>query len=250
MITMLEKFFNKATLLLLMGVSFFSCKKEKDKTDYMTFIRTVYPTPFKKDPSVIGIREFLPNAQVKLYRSLEDYNSDTNIVYNTKTDERGEFRIIEKEEFKYYFRIKKDTLNDLRYKKENDDWSTGLFGRPNSFEVPLSTTPTNLQIKVINNGLPIEGAEVKVFYNSNDYKENKAVDNYEFNPAYSLWVPVETFQKKSDDKGIVIFDNLEPRQYWTRIMKSNLSNEGTITMTSERLEDNPDKLNTLDIEIK
>ncbi len=50
----------------------------------------------------------------------------------------------------------------------------------------------------------------------------------------------EYFLQTTDESGEVYFDNLEPRNYWFRITKDTLSNEGMVIRTREALPRNAD----------
>ncbi len=58
------------------------------------------------------------------------------------------------------------------------------------------------------------------------------------------------FLQTTDESGEVYFDNLEPRNYWFRITKDTLSNEGTVIRTREALPRNADITTQQEVSIK
>ena len=60
----------------------------------------------------------------------------------------------------------------------------------------------------------------------------------------------ERFLQTTNEAGEVYFDNLEPRNYWFRITKDTLSNEGTVVRTREALPRDADISNIMTVGIR
>jgi len=108
----------------------------------------------------------------------------------------------------------------------------------------LSLTPTRLEIQVLNNTIGVEDAEVQLYFSEEAHVNNLTAqeDADQLTDSYTHFPPADEniFKQATDKDGYVLFDNLEPKQYWFRITKDGLTNDaGTINL-NEAL---PDDMN-------
>ena len=156
-----------------------------------------------------------------------------------------------------------DTLSNLREaigeRLVGDKDNNQLTNRFNGVTVShgkryatLTNVPTRLQLSVSHQGEALEGAEVQLYFTEQAYEDSLAAqhDFKHLKPTYGYvssdpalrdpeasftYFVEEYFLQTTDKDGAVTFHNLEPRNYWFRITKDTLSNEGTIVRTREAL---------------
>lgn len=238
---------------LIIVILFSSCKK---KEEYFIEIQSGLPYPEDKGSNNL---KALEGAEIWVYKSEQDYLLDKNYTHYGRSDSNGKFKFKETEEFNYFFRIKRDSLNEVRFRKEY----IKPLGRGRdenritiNYFIPLSTTPAKLQINVLKNGNPVPNAEVQIFYSEKDYLENKIPGKYNINTsgyenlAYGELFDNSFFYKRTNEEGIAYFENLEAREYWFKVVHDGFSNSATIFKTNEKLSENPDITTVLTVPVK
>ncbi len=149
------------------------------------------------------------------------------------------------------------TKSDKSYLEE---WRNNeiVNGENNVFAV-LTPNPTQLQFTVYHNGQVVEGAKTTLYFSEEAYNQDIPAwqEIEELKPSYGIFTPeliaeyknlgsinniciLNSLVRNTDSSGEVYFDNLEPRQYWFRIEKEGLSNEGGTFKLDEALPGNPD----------
>ncbi len=211
---------------------------------------------------------FLPlsDVAVKVYESEQDYVLDENVLIEGYTNGQGEFEFEHTPSDTLWFRAQKDTLNDLRGIRQSsrevplNQITIGNepgSGNYDNVEVVLTNTPTKLRLSVFHEGQAVEGAQVQLYFTEQAYQDSLAAqqDFEQLRPTYGyqsddpdlfdpegsfVYFVEDYFLQTTDESGEVYFDNLEPRNYWFRITKDTLSNEGTVIRTREALPRNAD----------
>lgn len=233
---------------------------------------------------VVAYNRLVPDsanmATVKFYTSEQDYLLDQN-VYKTLTT-GGYFKDVKFTEDSYsdyWFRVEKDTLNNDRF-GPNKTSQVGVNGHDNTCdgdgidnkyhnflaECILSTTPVRLQLNIKHNGLPVQGATVKLYYSYQDYLNNvnpKDRPTHQvngFNYVNEFWTTFEgdntgaslsqdLFTKVTAIDGIAVFEQLEPRQYWIKVSNGTYTNSAGTIKTPNKLSNDPNVTTVLDIGI-
>ncbi|MGB3851253.1 MAG: hypothetical protein WA958_14885 [Tunicatimonas sp.] len=218
------------------------------------------------------------NVAVKIYRTREDYLLSQNVILEGLTNEEGLFAFEYDSAGSLWFSAQLDTLSNLREaigersvgSKDNNQ----LINRFNGVTVSngkayatLTNTPTRLQLSVSHQGQPVEGAAVQLYFTEQTYQDSLAAqeDFDHLRPTYGYFVDEEgttgeeryfvnqnkeRFLQTTNEAGEVYFDNLEPRNYWFRITKDTLSNEGTVVRTREALPRDADISNIMTVGIR
>lgn len=156
----------------------------------------------------------------------------------------------------------------LNVEGELEKLREGKEGRGSWLFATLTPNPTQLQIKVYHNGQPVNGARVDLYFSEEAYNQDFRAwqeieelkksygtfteEEIEYYKSSSRTVPclLKNFTALTDAAGEVYFDNLEPRQYWFRIEKEGLSNEGGTFKLDEALSDNPDITTSITVGIQ
>jgi hypothetical protein len=225
-----------------------------------------------------GFNEPQANVAVKIYRTREDYLLGQNVILDGLTNEEGLFAFEYDSAGSLWFSAQLDTLSNLREaigersvgSKDNNQ----LINRFNGVTVSngkayatLTNTPTRLQLSVSHQGQPVEGATVQLYFTEQTYQDSLAAqeDFERLRPTYgyptddpttSDNIPSfinhvdENFFQTTNEAGEVFFDNLEPRNYWFRVTKDTLSNEGTVVRTREALPRDADISNIMTVGIR
>lgn len=235
--------------LLIIAIIFivFSCKKKEEYN-----IRLKVAKPFSEEAGLtFGAENAIPieGAEIVVYRQEIDYVLDKNAAFSGVSDINGDISFKDNAEFNYFFRVKKDSLNEQRFAKDYlNRFGSGRNKKiyTKEYFLPLSTTPAKLQINVFNNGLPVKDAEVQIYFTEQDYLNNKPpVKMNDFskeysNPSYGILFENRFFYKLTDINGLAYFDNLEPREYWFKVKWGEKNNASTVFKTGEKLNNNPD----------
>ena len=214
----MRKVFYLTTLIIL---SFFGCNKEEMSYSYRIVVLNCTPTG-----SNISGREYerVAGAKVYFYNSKEDYLQQNAPVQEAVTDDDGEVILpLSGPDPGYWIFVEKEEFNSLRYEIEKP--SSGLTDMESytqyHSQVHLSRTPTKLQIKVLSEGQP-QDAVVQLYLSEDSYYKDIAPKDEEEKMHDSYYSPrTDYFNKITDANGIVLFDNLEPRQYWFRIISKD-----------------------------
>ena len=202
------------------------------------------------------------DVAVKIYRTREDYLLNENAILEGLTDKEGLFAFDYDSAGSLWFSAHKDTLSNLREARAEQRVSRDNNQLINSFNgvsvtdgkayATLTILPTSLQLSVSHLGEPVEGAQVQLYFTEQTYQDSlvaqKDFDHlrptygyYVDDPSvsdeedYFVWINEDNFLRTTDEEGVVIFDNLEPRNYWFRITKDTLSNEETTVRTLRAL---------------
>lgn len=223
-------------VLVLMGLSL-SCKKEKITYKYKIYSETTYQVGYTPSP--------IANADVYLYATEMDYLLDTNVVKQGKTNAQGLFEFLSENRVVYWTRVKKDTLNNLRNGRIQTDaiYQASKEVTEIPFHAALSTTPVKLQLNLRKNGTPVTRVHVQLYYSLEDYnKDILPMDRpgspnemeRTYNAKYNSVV-----NEIADANGTVIFNDLEPRQYWFKVtdFSNNLLSTTEISTESPLLDD-------------
>ena len=263
----------KIKLLLIcaaLGLLFTACEEEEKSYSKVIYSdEHIDVNVYAGLPGVYGraneIDETVPHPVAKtmiaIYKTKEDYLLNQNILTQGLTDEEGRFT------FKYdsvgslWFSAYKDTLSNLWGVSRYSNWpehneivvpKQGSTGYSNFYGVfaTMTNTPTRLQLSVSHQGQPVEGATVQLYFTEQAYQDSLAAqeDFDHLRPTYGYpraedsdpegsftYYAEEHFLQTTDEAGEVFFDNLEPRNYWFRITKDTLSNEGTTVRTLRAL---------------
>ena len=214
---------------------------------------------------------------VKIYRTREDYILDQNVILEGLTNEEGLFTFEYDSAGSLWFSAHKDTLSNLREarsKKSRSQDSNQLVNHFNGVSVThgkeytaLTNTPTKLSLSVSHRGQPVAGAQVQLYFTEQAYQDSlMAQEDFEqLRPTYGYFVDEEgtsgeeeyfvsevkdSFLQTTDETGEVYFDNLEPRNYWFRITKDTLSNQGTTVRTLRALPRDAEITTTMTVGIR
>ncbi|WKN32765.1 carboxypeptidase regulatory-like domain-containing protein [Porifericola rhodea] len=99
---------------------------------------------------------------------------------------------------------------------------------PEADDKPIQIFKTSLQITVRDNlGNIVEGAEVQIFLNKEDYQK-------EANPVQGI--------KYTDDKGRVKFSELDTQEYYINVEKGDMNNYGAGIKTDQLTEKRNNKV--------
>lgn len=207
----------------------------------------------------------LSGVDIKAYESESDFLSEKNVYKEGISDAEGIlFLYFGETEKHFWIRAKKGKLNNLRYKEfyTKEITNIGGFSCPDEHKcttgtksrIILSSTPTKLQLKVFNNGTPVNGAKVQMYLKESDYLNNIVPDTGDYSWYKSLPDSKPEFydvlEKQTGVNGEVLFENFEPRRYWFRVTKDGKNNATTTFSTEEPLPDDPNITTVIDIGIK
>lgn len=201
-----------------------------------------------------------PNSEVTIYKSEIDFWAGKSEVMKGLADNKGEFYIQKNQpqpdNTSYWFKVTYNGQNNYRYGKikmiseyEKFEMSSTLTTYTRTASIILATTPTKLQLRVFNNGVPILGAKVYL-YDSENYYNTK--NNYEFRLFRDYSSGQENnkhFYVLTDENGISTISNLEPKQYWFRIEKDGKSNASSKIVADGALPDDINITTILDVAI-
>ena len=237
-------------------------------------------------PSVCGYADIdynkvahpVSEANVVVYRTKEDYLLGKNKLIEGVTDTEGLFTFSYDSAGSLWFRAYKDTLSNLRGvnryggSPEHNEIviaPQGVDQYENYSEVfaTLTNTPTKLRLLIYHEGQPVEGAQVQLYFTEQAYQDSLAAqeDFKALKPTYGYPTDDPTtsdnissfirrvkdnFLQTTNETGEVYFDNLEPRNYWFRITKDTLSNEGVIVRTREALPRDAEIITQMEIGIE
>lgn len=244
---------NKVIFYLSILILFGSCKKDELNVTYTTEVTALYN--FIHPVNAVG-------ASVYFYDSETDYLLNQNPSHTQILDARGMASITDNSDKKYWIRITLDTLNNLRDGAIYSDTFTttgfpvnanaGTFYAKRANTCILSTTPVTLQLNVKNLGAAVNGATVRLYYNLDDYNNDKLP--FQNTTTYSQVFYVygyqyPTFTGTTDASGAVVFTNLEPRKYWFRVVKGAMNNNGGTINTTNKLADDPNVTTSIDVGI-
>ena len=254
-----------------LGLLFTACEEESSKTT-VTYLDDPYTVNIYTGlPGVYGYmdgpRNEIPHpvsdVTITVYRTKEDYVSDRNRLIQGPTDEEGRFTFEYDSIGSLWFSAHKDTLSNVRgvsrygQSPEHNEiviagWKSNGFQNYHRIYATLTNAPTRLQLSVSHQGQPVEGAKVQLYFTEQTYQDSLAAqeDFERLQPTYGYFVDdpsvsdekeyltyivQDNFLQTTDEAGEVFFDNLEPRNYWFRITKDMLSNEGTTIRTLRAL---------------
>ena len=209
---------------------------------------------------------------VKVYPSEQDYVADRNVLQEGLTDAQGKFSFEYDSIGSLWFRTYKDTLSNARGVSDvsivghNEILITGTNKYQNYSGVyaTLTNTPTKLRLLVYREGRPVEDAQVQLYFTEQAYQDSLAAqEDFEaLKPTYGypraeasdpegsfIYHNKDYFLQTTNEAGEVYFDNLEPRNYWFRISKDTLSNEGAIIRTREALPRNTETTTQMEVGI-
>jgi len=240
-------------LLLTLLVLLTGCNKDEGD-GLLDFYVEIYVTP----PGNTSRSARITDVKLSFYLSEEDFLLDQNVDFEATTPEDGfffmEYRDIEQRE--YWFRAEKGDLSNLRYyyagerEEEGIDkelhYRRGEFSENISSSVHIARTATKLQLNIISSGAPIEDAAVQLYLSEADYlagiRPEENVEELGVSYQHVRFSDRVTgfFKATSDQNGEAYFDYLEPRDYWFRVTKGDLSNESEKITITEPLPDNPD----------
>lgn len=225
--------------LLLSG-----CEKEEESYT-TTVIATQLMTGTENDPRVA-------DADVYVYRQEVDLYSGQNLVAQGKTDASGRYSYTTGENTRFYCKVVKGNLNNLRaggvHRRTNDD----ELSTSKKLIAALSTTPVKLQLQVMYNGAPVEMANYQLYLSEADYLANRTYTGTE--PEFIHFGPTWKggfYSSYTGTDGIQLIKELEPRQYWFRVYKDidgvRRTNAGTVFKTPQALPDNLDVTTSLTV---
>lgn len=273
-----NRFTTRITLVLTV-FGLFGCEKEEpvkepEKGKYKTTVQA-WPTAISSylesdgkdyvsaDVNNVTLEGKFEGATVRLFGSETDYLLNENPVHEFLTSNTQKDTIIyDFEETYYWVRVQKGALNNLRgarvqnrVKMDNTIPCCDL-----GIRAAMSTTPTKLRITVLDQGVPVKGADVQLYFSESDYVNNLPAQSnreeivFSYGTAFAAgWQPEDRlkkyFNELSDTKGEVYFYNLEPKQYWIRVTKGGKSNSAGVIKTFASLPDNADITTTLTIGI-
>jgi hypothetical protein len=248
----MKSFYKITGLAFLLSVLFHGCDIDGDNNARILTIYAAFPDK-NESFNCLPCPEFpIENAEVFIYPTFEDYTANKNAVAHGLTDTAGIFTVAGRKDRSYWVRIVKDQFNNRRFDSvEYSPASPYLMA-------PLSTTPTKLQVDVRDDdGAPVVGALVKLYFSEDEHKKNgdpyknkneiKYYGHCKGEPCVSR---EGTFEANTNHEGTAYFDNLEPKQYWIRVMKGKKSNERGVIKTSTTLPDDPEATTMVRIDIK
>ncbi|MBX9851400.1 MAG: hypothetical protein K2X86_06530 [Cytophagaceae bacterium] len=229
----------------LLVVSFSSCEKEDVKKD-------VWKRTIRTQKSNTGMSSLsdpytaIEGATVYIYGSESNYLMKTNPIHQGTTDANGNFTF--EEEYnggnppKVWIWAEKSSLNSLRYDEEGDGYLNRILGndRVNLISVPLAPTPVRLQLNIIDNGAPVENAQVQLYLSESDYLANRIYSDTdpEFDSIGGYGGPNYLIDE-TNVNGEALFWALEPRKYWFRVTYQSKSNNTTTYYLDTPLADDP-----------
>ena len=270
----------KARLLLTcaaLGLLFTACEGDKEEIAPRTYpVRIAVGMPGEYGSArhnSSGVLYPVPDVLVKIYRNKEDYVLDQHVLREGLTDENGMFRFDHPTTDTLWFSTQRDTLSNQREVVQDTEGNEITIGNPpspgnhQSVIATLTNTPTKLRLSVSHLGRPVAGAEVQLYFTEQTYQDSLAAqeDFEHLRPTYGYFVDdpsvsdekeyltyivQDNFLQTTDEAGEVYFDNLEPHNYWFRIIKDTLSNENTTVRTLRALPRDADITTDMKIGIK
>ena len=277
----------KTKLLLTcaaLGLLFTACEEEEEEKvnppqSYKMKVFAGMPGVYGYAKDVLTLHHPVAEVAVKVYRSREDYLVSRNPAFEGLTNDDGLFTFETDSIGPLWYSVYKDTLSNLRgvtsiNKNSGIQHNEIIIGmddprghtRSGSFAT-LTNTPTKLRLAVSHLGQPVEGAEVQLYFTQQAYLDSLAAqeDFEQLRPTYgyptddpstSDNIPSfinhvdENFLRTTNEAGEVLFDNLEPRNYWFRITKDTLSNQGTTVRTLRALPRDAEITTTMTVGIR
>jgi hypothetical protein len=270
-----------------LGLLFAACEEEETSKTTVIYRDDPYTVNIYAGlPGVYGYmdgpRNEIPHpvsdVTIAVYRSKEDYVSDRNRLIQGPTNEEGRFTFEYDSIGSLWFSAHKDTLSNLRgvskygQSPEHNEiviagWKSNGFQNYHRIYATLTNSPTRLQLSVSHQGQPVEGATVQLYFTEQTYQDSLAAqeDFEHLRPTYGhqsddpdlpdpigsfIYRVEDNFLQTTNEAGEVFFDNLEPRNYWFRITKDTLSNEGTVVRTREALPRDADISNIMTVGIE
>ncbi len=263
-----------------LGLLFAACEEEeKSYVDYSD--GPIRVNVYAGMPATYGYADSrvarpVKDVTVKIYLAKEDYVSAQNVFTEGLTDAEGKFSFEYDSIGSLWFAAHKDTLSNLRgvskyggSPEHNEivivEQSSKGYNNYNGVFATLTNIPTKLSLSVSHLGEPIEGATVQLYFTEQTYRDSLAAqeDFEHLRPTYGYpraeasdpegsftYYAKEHFLQTTDKEGEVFFDNLEPRNYWFRITKDTLSNEGTTIRTLRALPQDADINNIMTVGIR
>lgn len=182
-------------------------------------------------------------ATVKLYATEEDYLFDEHVVAETQSDNVGRalFNVPAKA---YWYSAFKGENTHHRFAQ--DVFYENVFTETDKLATCiLSPKPVQLQLRLIDQNLkPIgEGYRVTIFNTEADFINDmrSASSVYSFN-----CLRIQNF-RQSDAEGIVLFPNLEAKEYWFIVEGGSQKLKTSIVKTPQPLQNNVNIVNSLDV---
>ncbi len=264
-----------ATLALL----FTACEEEEQAPPPRTYPVNVYagmPGVYGNADSGGEVLHPISDVTIKIYQTPEDYLLDQNTIAEGLTDTEGKFTFEYDSIGSLWFSSHKDTLSNIRGVTSNNEFGgvahneilitgTNEFQNYGAVFATLTNLPTKLRLSVFHEGQAVEGAQVQLYFTEQAYQDSLAAqqDSVHLRPTYgyrrigasdseSAFTNrnKDYFLQTTDESGEVYFDNLEPRNYWFRITKDTLSNEGTVIRTREALPRNADITTQMEVGVE
>lgn len=207
----------KIVSLMALVICFMGCEDERA---YSYRLKIISPEG-EEEFSYFGT---ISEAKVLFYSSEQDFLDKNNPVREMISDASGVVEFpLNGPDPEYWVYVEKGDLNNKKYGTvesgvyEQTRSSTGYL-----YETILAKTPTKLQIQVLSVGKPVENATVQLYLSEDSYSNNitPETESEEMNHSYKD-PEVEYFLQTTDENGVVYFDNLEPRQYWFRVLSED-----------------------------
>ena len=272
--------------LLLFSVLFASLFTACEEDEQAAPSRTYQVNVYAGMPGIYGYADDsnnktslpLADVTVKIYPTEKDYLLSQNEIVQGFTDEEGKFSFEYDSLGSLWFEAYKDTLSNQRgisrytYDSAIDHneiiiagWESKEYENYHSVFATLTNTPTKLRLLVYREGRPVEDAQVQLYFTEQAYQDSLAAqEDFELlKPTYGypraeasdpegsfIYHNKDYFLQTTNEAGEVYFDNLEPRNYWFRITKDTLSNEGMIVRTREALPRNAETTTQMEIGIE
>ena len=264
-----------------LALLFTACEEEEQAPPPRTYpvrINVGMPSVYGKIEDSRGVIVTpVEDVNIKVYRTKEDYLLDRNMLLQGATDETGLFKFDQDSTGTLWFSAQRDTLSNLRKVNANGsniEHNEIVIGDPphnsgnyQKIEAVLTNTPTELRLSIFHEGQAVEDAQVQLYFTEQAYGDSLAAqqDFEQLRPTYGYFVDEEgttgeeryfidqnkdTFLQTTNESGEAYFDNLEPRNYWFRITKDTLSNEGTVIRTREALPRDADITTQQEVSIK
>lgn len=236
-------------LIIIMGMCCTSCndseKSEKtiniftyNRQDYLDGIYD-YNLPRKGTP--------VENADVSLYTDELDYRLEENPVFTGKTDNNGQIRVPADQD--YFAVVKKGRLNTYRLDRQR---SLKILAVSSGANWALTSTATQLTLKVFHQGEPVSNARVYLYVSEEDYNNNLIYQETEDKKTLAdrfpdLLYELYTYHLNAYTtlEGEAVFQFLEPREYWFRVKYTTNDGETLTNKSKIKLDGSlPDDPNT------
>jgi hypothetical protein len=245
---------------------------------YEVKIHTGMPAIYGKADGAGQFPSPVDEVTIKVYQTKKDHQLDQNVFIQGQTNSAGWFSFEHPSADTLWFRASKDTLSNLRKINSNSadiehdqivitERGSNLSANYAYVVATLTNTPTKLRLSVFHKGQAVEGATVQLYFTEQTYQDSLAAqeDFERLRPTYGYFVDEEGttgeeryfvdqnkehFLQTTNEAGEVYFDNLEPRNYWFRITKDTLSNEGTTIRTLRALPRDAEIITQMEVGIK